>query len=142
MSSHAQNPCSTHMEVHVKVITSRRCVHCKRDAVCFCCSPAHCQFHTTTTCNYYSGLYVPGHRSHGRSPTSNRDELCWCCTCIVTGFTCINRHCQFHESNNCNVQNNPSIGTLCQKQIWKGIKIIDEYEFNSINLKIHSNIQE
>jgi hypothetical protein len=137
MSSQPKTPCSSHMDVHDKVITSRHCVHCKRHAVCFCCSPAHCQFHTTTTCDYYGVLYAPGHRSHGRSPPSNRYEFCWCCTCIATCFTCINRHCQFHTGKNCDVQKNPRLRIRNQKR-WKGIKIFDEYEFNAITLKIHT----
>jgi hypothetical protein len=143
MPSNPQTPCSSHTDVHDNVITSRPCVHCKRHAVCFCCSPPHCQFHTTSTCDHYGVLYAPGHRSHGRSPPSNRSEFCWCCTCRATCLTCTKQHCHFHKGQTCGMRtNSPVIWIQNQKIKWKGIKIIDEYEFNEIELKIHTNIKQ
>jgi len=116
MCSNSQQPLLRYPNVHDGGITSTHCVHCKRIAVYFSCSLPHCQFHTTTTCDHYCILYAPGHRSHGRYSPSNRDKLCWCCTCIETYFTCPNRHCSFHKATKCDEQKNTAFPTLNPKK--------------------------
>lgn len=142
MSSVSNVLSASHSKVPEPVITAIQCIHCNRHAICIACSPIHCQFHTTTTCNYYHGLYAPGHRSHGQSPPDNRQDLCWCCTCIASCYLCTNRHCQFHKGKHCNMEANasagvkstPGIKSTPQRKVWKGIKVIDEYVFFYIKL--------